>query len=196
MGATSMLKAIETAIQATFLASKQITAPEHVAYLKSTLADSMQTLPPNGVINIRPELAMPGVYYFEVKFPYMVKDELEAFGLSWGKFRAQGLPKSLPRYYSTRAEKHYNKLGQETFIPFYLGKAMNVGERIYGHLHGIEDAKTYSLKLLSRWHLFDGCEVRYGAVTFDIDKAAYFSVALIETALRQELHPIIGSGRS
>lgn len=188
---------IEAAIQATYEASKQITTPDHVACLIAELASSMQTLPPDGIIDLPPEFEKPGVYFFEVKFPYQTKEELEAFGESWGRIRAAGLPKSLPRYYPTRAENHHDKLGTGAFIPFYLGKAMDVAGRIHGHIHGFEDAKTNSLKLFSRWHLFDDtCEVRYGAVTLDIDKGAYFSIALIETALRKVLHPIIGSGRS
>lgn len=196
MNTNNTLRGVEAAIRATYEASKQITTTKHVAYLKARLEGSMQFLPRDGIIETRPEYAKPGVYFFEVKFPYQTKDELEAFGVRWGKSRAKDLPKSLPRYHSTRAKIHYNNLGTGAFIPFYLGKGQDVNERILGHIHGVEDDSTYSLKLLSRQHLLEHCEIRYGAVVFDIDSEAYFGVALIETALRQELHPIIGSGRS
>ncbi len=190
------LTAIEATIRITHEASKQITTPEHVALLKAKLEESMQTLPLNGRIDRRPERAKPGVYLFEVKFSFRTKEELEAFGDRWGRHRAENLPKSMPRYYSTRAEKHYKRLEAGMFIPFYLGKEQNVDDRIYGHIHGVEDSSTSSLKLLSRLALLENCEIRCGAVTLDIDEGAYFSIALIESALRLELHPIIGSGRS
>lgn len=196
MDTNNALTAIEAAIRATHEASKQITSQEHVTYLKTRLAASMQPLSLDGTIGLRPEYAKPGVYLFEVKFPFQDKKELEAFGMRWGKPRAENHPKALPRYYSTRAKNHYEKLETGAFIPFYLGKEQNVSERIRSHIHGVTDDSTYSLKLLSRPELLEGCEVRYGAVTLDIDKDAYFSVALIESALRQELQPIIGSGRS
>jgi hypothetical protein len=196
MDTNTTLTAIEDAIRATYETSKKITTPEHVAYLNARLAASMQPLPSDGRIELGPEYAKPGVYLFEVKFPYQSMGELEAFGERWGKPGAENLPKSLPRYYSKRAKNHYEKLGTGVFIPFYLGKEKNVCKRISGHIHGEADASTSSLKLLSNIHLLESCEVRYGAVTFDIDDGAYFSVALIESALREELHPIIGSGRS
>lgn len=43
--------AIEAAIQTTYETSKQITTPNHIAYLIAELASNMQALPSDGIID-------------------------------------------------------------------------------------------------------------------------------------------------
>ncbi|MCR5886108.1 hypothetical protein LRS03_25945 [Rhizobacter sp. J219] len=134
----------------------------------------------------------PGLYYIEVKFPFRTEVELTKFIQQWGAVRAPNNPGATARAYPSRAKKHLIKVKNGEFVPFYLGKHMQVRGRVGQHLSGLATSTTYGLKLLARSHLLDGCSFQVGAATFEIPRQAYFCVAFLEEGARKNLQPIIG----
>ncbi len=137
-------------------------------------------------------LDKPGLYFIEIKFPFTSQDKLATFLASWGLVRGENCPPSMPRASQKKAMRHATKLQDGDFIPFYLGKNLKVQSRLKQHLVGERESKTYGLKLLCRPELLEGCELRAGAVAFDLTQSAYFCVSLLEAALRKRVHPIVG----
>jgi hypothetical protein len=133
-----------------------------------------------------------GIYYIEVKFPFTTYEELENFGERWGRIRAGGVPSAMPRYYPERAKMHRKRISDREFIPFYLGKRLDIKDRLTGHILGKRDSKTYSLKLQSRPEVIKDVIFRFGFLPIPVHEDGFFCVALIEHALRDRIHPIIG----
>ena len=134
----------------------------------------------------------PGLYYFEAKFNFQDFNKLEEFGNKWGVIRKTKEPKGVSRYYPERAKHHKKRLKRYGFIPFYLGKREDISNRIIGHLDGIKESGTYSLKLRSRPEIIKGITFRYSYINFDLENDSYFGVELLERELREIFNPIIG----
>ena len=136
-----------------------------------------------------------GIYFIEALFPFKTKDDLNNFGCKWGKSGTKDtstLPKYTTRFYSKKADNHIQSICDGQYIPFYLGKSMNIKSRINTHLFSNAGDTTFSLKLLSRPEVIEGIKFRVGYVVLDINNDAYFGVKLIEKELRKRLNPIIG----
>lgn len=134
----------------------------------------------------------PGIYYIDAKFPFYNFARLEEFGDRWGRPRQANVPANTSRYYTARAKKHQLKIANGDFIPFYLGKEQNVQKRLNCHTNGLADSTTFSLKLNTRPEVVRGIEFRFGCAAIPVSDDAYFCVALLEKALRERMHPIVG----
>ncbi|NVI84058.1 hypothetical protein [Janthinobacterium sp. BJB401] len=133
-----------------------------------------------------------GLYYLEAKFPFSRYTELEDFGDRWGRIRAKDVPPAMPRYYPQRAKMHKEKLTNGEYLPFYLGKRLDIKDRLKGHIIGGGESKTYSLKLQSRPEIIKGIDFRFGFLPIPVHEHGYFCVALLEHAIRDRINPIIG----
>jgi len=170
----------------------RLTADIHVSSLERHLRENLAPLDLSAASPFAHVCATPGIYYLEARFSFRSYDNLLAFGEKWGAAKARDLPKSLPRFYVGRARMQKKLLAQGEFIPFYLGKEMNVQGRLTGHLDGELDTSTYALKLRSRAGLLSEVDLRFSFVEIPVQEPAYFCVGLLEKALRNRLHPIIG----
>ncbi|WP_305809787.1 hypothetical protein [Photobacterium kishitanii] len=129
-----------------------------------------------------------GIYFIEALFPFKTKEDLDKFGCKWGKSGTKDkstLPKNTTRFYSKKADNHIQSICDGQYIPFYLGKSMNIKSRINTHLFSNADDTTFSLKLLSRPEVIEGIKFRVGYVVLDINNDAYFGVELIEKELKK-----------
>lgn len=133
-----------------------------------------------------------GLYLFEVKFPFSTMAELEAFGQAWGAARGIKTVENAPLSYVKRIRNNRTRILAGEFLPLYLGKQENINARAYLHLDDALSSSTYGLKLRARANHFDGCRLRASGVTFEIPPSGYFCVELIEAAVRERLHPILG----
>ncbi len=134
----------------------------------------------------------PGLYYFEAKFDFQEFNKLKEFGNKWGVIKKTKEPKGVSRYYPERAKHHKKRLKRNGFIPFYLGKREDISDRIIGHLDGVKESGTYSLKLRSRPEVIKGIVFKYSYINFDIENDSYFGIELLERELREVFNPIIG----
>ena len=186
------MQALHQIIADATAAALKITALEHVKTVERGLLSSLQEFPlavSHPFANIA---AGPGIYYFDIRFPFSTEPEFTQFLRAWGSKGASNLQKGTSRSYPKRAKQHIAKVEASEFVPFYLGKNMNVQDRVIQHLTGAADAGTYGLKLLTRSKLLDGCTIRVGGVVFEVDPKAYFCIEFLEAAIRERLHPIIG----
>lgn len=136
---------------------------------------------------------LSGVYYIEALFPFKTAKALDDFGGQWGKGRSKNeLSVGISRYYKSRAQKHTKAVKKNEYIPFYLGKATNIKQRVIEHLCGSSDSNTYSLKLKSRPEIIKDLEFKISYIALNINADAYFGVELLERELRKVLNPIIG----
>lgn len=133
-----------------------------------------------------------GLYLFETKFPFSTMAELNAFGEAWGVAKGAKIVNNCPRFYSRRAWNNLGKITVGEFLPLYLGKQEDINARVNLHLTDVLTSTTYGLKLKARASLFDGCKFRVGGVILDIPSNGYFCVELIEAAVREKLHPLLG----
>lgn len=134
----------------------------------------------------------PGLYLIDIKFPFLDKAKLDAFVSSWGKAKGKNNPPATARASAKRARAHASKVAAGEFVPFYLGKNLQVRDRLHQHVCDDASSTTFGLKLLSRPQLLEGCTLRATAVTFNIATDAYFCVGLLEAALRKSIQPIVG----
>lgn len=134
----------------------------------------------------------PGIYFFEVKFPFIEKEKLGEFGTSWGLAKAKGLIHDCPRYYKGRVKPNLDALRRGDFVSLYIGKQENIQKRLNSHLNDELSSTTYGLKLKARWKILQGCEFRASWVAFDIPPEAYFCIELLENAIRAKVNPLLG----
>ncbi len=172
---------------------EQITKKEIIDSLESQLCSTNRTLDVFGEIDELNLSELPGIYYFEARFPFKTQKKFNEFGDKWGRYRAkEKLPIGISRFYENRASRHLKTVESEGFVPFYLGKAQNIEARIVEHLNGSTTSDTYSLKLKSRPKIIEGIEFKISYIELDINIDAYFGVELLERSLRERLNPIIG----
>jgi hypothetical protein len=170
----------------------RLTADVHVSALAKRLCDGLAPLSLQAENPFCDVCDGSGLYYLEAKFPFRTYAELDAFGTQWGKVKAMGVPPGLPRYYVGRAKKQKKRIAAGDFVPFYLGKEMNVQSRLSGHMDGKLEASTYALKLKERAEIFQHIDLRFSFVEIPVEERAYFCLALLEKALRDRFNPIIG----
>jgi hypothetical protein len=186
------MESLLQAIAKTATAAKNIATPEHVAEVENLLQSSLREFPlvaNHDFLNIG---MGPGVYFFDIKFPFRTECAFLDFVKTWGSKGTANPQKSTSRTYLMRARTHVEKVKAGEFVPFYLGKNKNVRSRVTQHLTGAAQSSTYGLKLLSRAELLKGCKLRASAAILKIAPDAYFSVELLEAALRERLHPMVG----
>ena len=171
---------------------KELSDPSSIRALARILKRNSQKLDISSKNDSLSLSALPGLYYFEAKFDFETLNELDAFGENWGRIRNANLPPGIPRYYPNRAKHHSKRIERKGFIPFYLGKRKDISGRIIGHLDGLEEAGTYSLKFRSRPDVIKNIEFRYSFCTFDIDPECYYGIEILESRLRELFNPIIG----
>ncbi len=186
------MESLLQAIANTAMAAKKIATPEHVAEVENLLRSSLREFPlvaEHEFSNIATE---PGVYFFDIQFPFRTESAFVEFIKAWGSKGTANPQKSTSRTYPKRAHTHVEKVKAGEFLPFYVGKNKNVRSRVTQHLTGAAESGTYGLKLLSRAELLNGCKLRVSAATFTISREAYFSIEFLEAALRERLHPMVG----
>ncbi|WP_028560619.1 hypothetical protein [Paenibacillus pinihumi] len=108
-----------------------------------------------------------------------------------------GVEKS-PAFYKSRALQHFVTEEQNKFrddwVPLYVGKSMNVQNRVYEHIEG-KSSMTYGMKLSHRELLQQqGIQFRvsYSPLEELSDDVMYKLVAVIENQVRAKYNPIIG----
>lgn len=169
-----------------------LTTDVQLSNLERLLRNSMVPMDPSNPDAFVEACTGPGIYHIDVKFPFSTEREFEAWGDLWGRINAPNGPAGISRFYPKRALHHVSKINSGMFIPFYLGKETNVQRRLNGHAKGKKEASTYSLKLNSRPDVIKGIKFRFGFVPIPAPPDAFYCIALLEHALRERLHPIIG----
>jgi hypothetical protein len=170
----------------------RLTAEEHLIALDRNLKASLAPFSLDHPETIDARCQGIGLYYIEAKFPFSTPEELEEFGEKWGRIRAKNVPQAMPRYYPKKAEVHKQRLADGKYIPFYLGKRLDLKKRLTEHIIGGQDSGTYSLKLRSRPDIIKGIEFQFGFLTIPIHRDGYFCVELLEHAIRYLIKPIVG----
>lgn len=186
------MESLEHLMNAAAGIATQITTPSNMAEVEAKLRSTLALFPLSGTHAFPNAGTGPGLYFIEIKFPFRTEEGLIDFVGRWGTKGGDGLQKATSRSYANRAKRHLQKVKAGEFVPLYLGKNKNVRSRLIQHLTGKTDAATYGLKLLSRSAVLEGCQLRAGAVDFTINRDAYFCIALLEAALRDKIHPIVG----
>jgi hypothetical protein len=178
-------------VEAAALKSR-LTAEEHLVALEKKLDDSLAPFGLDRPETIDTRCQGIGLYYLEAKFPFNTAEELEEFGEKWGRIRAKNVPRAMPRYYPNKAKNHKRPIVAGEYIPFYLGKRLDLKKRLTEHIMGEEDSGTYSLKLRSRPDIIKGVEFQFGFLSIPVHRDGYFCVELLEHAIRDRINPIIG----
>ena len=186
------MKELQAAISETYVAASKIASVEHVLALESKLRSSLVEFTLTADNEFENIDSGPGVYFFDIQFPFKTERELYEFAKAWGTKGAASLQRGTSRSYPTRVKQQIARVEAGEPISFYLGKNKNIRSRVKGHLTGKAEQGTYGLKLLSRTALLKECKLRASGVSFQIVPEAYFCVQLLESALRERLHPIVG----
>ena len=169
-----------------------LTTDVQLSSLEAQLRASMVSMDPSDPKAFANACTGPGIYHIDAKFPFSTWEDLKEWGDLWGRIGAPDGPSGISRFYPKRAMHHVSKIRSGTYIPFYLGKEVNVQRRLNGHAKGKKEASTYSLKLNSRPDVILGIEFRFSFVPIPANPDAFYCIALLEHALRERLHPIIG----
>lgn len=180
------------AIAATSKASLAIATPEHLAWIMSELHRSLAPIRLEPTQTFECISACPGLYYFDIAFPFRTDSEFDHFLERWGRKGGGSLQTATARAYTKRASQHKEKVRLGQPVPFYIGKHKNIRSRVTQHLTGSSESGTYGLKLLSRSELLKGCTIRVGGVALVATREGYFCVEFLESALRSRLHPVVG----
>lgn len=188
----NLIKKIEEIINNAVDFRNKLISPENIDSIIQQMKKSTQLFSLSDVYPFTVVDSKPGIYFFEVKFPFTDENELEKFGISWGLAKAKDAPPDCPRYYKRRVQPNLDALGNGDFVSFYLGKRINIQERLNIHLNDTLLSKTYGLKLKARSNLLNGCEFRVSWVKFDINLDAYFCIELLETEIRAKVNPLLG----
>lgn len=186
------MESLLQAIANTASAAKKIATPEHVAEVEQLLRSSLREFPLVANHDFSNIGSGPGVYFFDIQFPFRTESAFVEFIKTWGSKGTANPQKGTSRTYPKRANTHVEKIKAGEFVPFYVGKNKNVRSRVTQHLIGAAESGTYGLKLLSRAELLKGCKLRASGAIFNIAPEAYFSIEFLEAALRERLHPMVG----
>lgn len=134
------------------------------------------------------DLVYKGIYLFEIKndkrfldFNSWINDFKEAWEGKDYKYKFTPNTKKI----RIRAHKELNE-----WIPIYIGKSLNIGHRIHGHIYKELHKTTFALKLMARTNLKDNT-FRLKALKVDV-KNYDAIVPEIEWQLRNRINPIIG----
>lgn len=134
-----------------------------------------------------------GLYYFSSLIPKNQFSSLDDFGTQWGTRGSKNTKISdSPIYYKSRGKKHGNKIVENKYIPFYLGKAKDIKKRVNEHIFDSETSQTYSMKLGGRTEFLKDFKFKLGYLYLDVNSDSYFAIEIIEKYLRGRIHPIIG----
>ncbi|MBK8454537.1 MAG: hypothetical protein WAQ53_02400 [Thiofilum sp.] len=97
-----------------------------------------------------------------------------------------------PKSNKERSKSTSEKYQKEDWIPFYLGKSENIGDRIHQHLYIEPNKKTYALKLMHRKSFSKKVKFKINYLSIKTTNVDYFLVERVELFLRDKLFPIIG----
>lgn len=136
------------------------------------------------------ELHYPGVYLFEVgnhdknsDFKTWSKDFLD----KWQ--HDDYIKKFTPNSRKMRLKAHLESSGFD-WVPLYLGKSRNIGNRVHQHIHLDLQKPTFALKLKSRQNIQE-LSFRLSFAKIDV-KNYNVIMPLVESQLRNRLNPILG----
>ncbi|SFD61138.1 hypothetical protein SAMN05518672_102611 [Chitinophaga sp. CF118] len=127
-----------------------------------------------------------GVYFFQIK-----NKDLSLDVLSWVTAFTQLWKGAdviwVPGIKKGRVKAHGRF---DEWIPLYIGKSKNVGNRITEHIHQVKDRRTFSMKLKARTNLH-GEVLRVSWIPLDVVNYDMIAPA-IESMLRERINPITG----
>ena len=138
---------LQIAIAETYVAASKIATVENVLALESKLRSSLvefTLVADNEFENID---AGPGVYFFDIQFPFKTERELLEFAKAWGSKGAADLQRATARSYPARVKQSIARVEAGKPISFYLGKNKNIRSRVKGHLTGEAENGTYGLNV-------------------------------------------------
>lgn len=128
-----------------------------------------------------------GIYFFEIKADSTIPYEkwIEKFVKDWDK-EFEDL-KHVPTTKIIRTSKH-NKVLE--WMPLYIGKRLNVGDRIEKHINLKFDSSTFGIKFKVRQN-FKDAKFRLSILRLDVEN--YDMIApVIESHFREKFNPIVG----
>jgi hypothetical protein len=163
--------------------------PEAIRALKFTDAITFNIEQADELINYN-ELQFPGVYYLEISnsdrtadFKTWSDDFLE----KW--HHEDYLRKFTPNSRKMRLKAHRDATNFE-WVPLYLGKSRNIGNRVHQHIHLGLEKPTFALKLKARTNVHD-LKFRLSFIKIDV-KNYNVIMPLVESQLRNRFNPILG----
>jgi hypothetical protein len=134
------------------------------------------------------DLAYKGIYLLEIKNDKRFTDFdswIEDFKEAWENmdYRYKYTPNT--KKVRIKAHKELND-----WIPIYIGKSLNVGKRIHGHVYKELHKTTFALKLMARKNLKNDT---FRLKSIEVNVRNYDSIVpKIEWQLRNRINPIIG----
>jgi len=132
--------------------------------------------------------AYPGIYFFEIKNMNQSTDVsgwMQEFGAAWQHpdYHMQWVP----GIKKGRIKKHLS-IGE--WVPLYIGKSRNVGNRINEHILKELTKTTFAMKLKARKNLY-GTKFKVNGLKLDVKN--YDVIApYLENLLRNQWNPIVG----
>lgn len=139
-----------------------------------------------------------GIYYLQIKFNGKLNkfnNKEKIFDLLVKEWKSDNRNK-IPNIIKKRRHKYDKEyLKGDNWIPFYIGKSNNFGNRINEHFNKEISSETYSLKLnCITSDFFKDCDyrIKFIEMTQLVEDKYYWSVVNIESKLREKLHPICG----
>lgn len=177
---SSILKSIDDNItnEATklFDLSTEISFVEVATFI---LGQSFPEIPPNLT-------DQKGIYFFELK-----NSNRDLTPLNWkDNFAPRWKNENIIWYPGLKKGRINAHKVFEEWIPFYIGKSLNVGKRIHEHIYQLPYKTTFSMKLNARTNLH-GEEFRISYVELNV--VNYHMIApVLESHFRNRFNPIIG----
>lgn len=138
-----------------------------------------------------------GIYMIWADFSNWKNDSEQSWEELFSRFLDEWNTPTEPVLYFPKATKKSIKNAKNylrtDMIPFYIGKAKNISERIINeHLDGNSTEMPYALKLNSRVDFLNAINFKITYLPLETDDDTYFVVERVEYLLRKKLKPLIG----
>lgn len=161
------------------LLEKEINTLEFKTYYEFTVLESKNNFN-------KYKLNFQGIYFIEIE----KKGNNITFSQWVDKFKTEWENKSFFNRPQIRQKSINNVKLTNNWIPLYIGKSQEIGNRLYKHLFLENKKSTYALKLYDKAFLKHE-KIRIKAIEINVENYDQI-VPFIERKLRDEINPIVG----